>query len=255
MKKFFLLILAFILIYSLIGCETTDYSEENNTNKIVEIEKHQHHYGEWQINKEPTCISEGEKIRSCICGDYQTTNIPILEEHRGVGKCADCGLDYFDVMADYVLKHSDSAGTNHTIEYYHNSSTYPYIILYSESTNSIQVKNSNQSLNNTTYFVMYKSSTKYGEYHWYHYIIAADGVYSRIQSIEGTIDAMKIYVNEPISLSINESSIQSISSQNLAKSNAEKNIKIFINEILPLFLEDCGENISMKNLSFERFEP
>ncbi|WMJ24074.1 ubiquitin-like protein [Paludicola sp. MB14-C6] len=44
--------------------------------------KHIHSYGDWVVTIEPTCNKEGERKKSCSCGDSITEPIPMLEEHK-----------------------------------------------------------------------------------------------------------------------------------------------------------------------------
>ena len=44
---------------------------------------HVHEYGEWQIEKDATCIEEGVRERYCSCGDKETEVIP-KKEHNYV---------------------------------------------------------------------------------------------------------------------------------------------------------------------------
>lgn len=45
---------------------------------------HVHTFGEWTTVKEATCIEEGMKERICNCGEKETENIPVSEQHDWV---------------------------------------------------------------------------------------------------------------------------------------------------------------------------
>ena len=38
--------------------------------------EHIHSFGDWVTSVQPTCTSEGEKMRSCDCGEYETATLP-----------------------------------------------------------------------------------------------------------------------------------------------------------------------------------
>lgn len=46
---------------------------------IIILSYHEHSYGEWQIEKEPTCSSHGTRVRYCYCGESQSSSIERLE--------------------------------------------------------------------------------------------------------------------------------------------------------------------------------
>ena len=61
MKKASIFILIFTALISLSAC------------------KHDHEFGDWITSVEPTCAAEGEKVRTCACGQSQTEPIPVCE--------------------------------------------------------------------------------------------------------------------------------------------------------------------------------
>ena len=40
---------------------------------------HEHSYGEWETKKEATCTEEGQKERTCECGEKETASIKKVE--------------------------------------------------------------------------------------------------------------------------------------------------------------------------------
>ena len=42
---------------------------------------HTHTFGDWKITKQATCKEEGERVRSCECGEIQTEKIE-LTDHK-----------------------------------------------------------------------------------------------------------------------------------------------------------------------------
>lgn len=75
---------------------------------------HIHNFGEWDVIKAPTCISEGEKIRSCSCGEIQSVTVPKSASHnytsrveteatctvdgKRVFTCVDCNNSYTETV-------------------------------------------------------------------------------------------------------------------------------------------------------------
>ena len=56
-----------------------------------EIEKLEHTYGEWVIDKEATCKEKGSKYKECSCGDKKTEELPVITHNYENGKCKVCG--------------------------------------------------------------------------------------------------------------------------------------------------------------------
>lgn len=60
-------------------------------------EPHSHSFGEWEETKAPTCTSEGEKTRTCSCGETETASVAALGHTEVVEKavaatCTKTGL-------------------------------------------------------------------------------------------------------------------------------------------------------------------
>lgn len=68
MKRLISSLLIFACCLSLIGCG------------------HSHEYGEWVVTKEATCIEDGEKVRTCSCGETETEIIPAAGHSYGEPK-------------------------------------------------------------------------------------------------------------------------------------------------------------------------
>ena len=72
MKKILALILAILMLtFSFIGCEISIQPTSTSV--------HVHSFEEWDINKNPTCIANGEKVRYCSCGEKQTETIANID--------------------------------------------------------------------------------------------------------------------------------------------------------------------------------
>ena len=55
----------FAIIFALTSCDPEDIFSDT----------HVHAYGEWYVEKDPTCTTPGLKVRDCSCGDYQERKI------------------------------------------------------------------------------------------------------------------------------------------------------------------------------------
>ena len=58
---------------------------------------HPHSYGQWQIRKEASCISEGEQLRKCFCGETEIQTITkldhtVVKDPAVESSCAEAGL-------------------------------------------------------------------------------------------------------------------------------------------------------------------
>ena len=247
MKKIISIILCVSMLFGalvLISCTPTAPNEPLGT---PNQQQHVHAYGDWIVTKEATCIETGIQTQSCSCGDTKTQNIPMLEEHIGIGKCSSCGLEYYDVLWNYIKTN----GTKVTDTQYNLSLSYAgveYLALATDS--SIQIKKTSNS--GITFLTIRRSSTKYGSYEWT-YFDTSSGILN-MKTIKGSLEATHVYKGEPVSLEISKSDFTSSSKENSALRLAEECITTMLNNILPMILNNCGENISMYNIAFERFE-
>ena len=59
------------------------------------VKQHEHDFDKWKVTKEPTCTKEGEKTRTCECGEKQTRSISATGEHTygADNKCTQCGSE------------------------------------------------------------------------------------------------------------------------------------------------------------------
>ena len=65
MKKIvFLVLLAVCLL--LVSCDALNLYLPN---------EHEHHFGEWSVEREATCTEEGAKVRTCDCGETEAESI------------------------------------------------------------------------------------------------------------------------------------------------------------------------------------
>ena len=55
------------------------------------IEKQEHTYGEWVIDKEATCTEKGSKYQECACGEKKTEEILVIAHNYENGECTVCG--------------------------------------------------------------------------------------------------------------------------------------------------------------------
>ena len=55
---------------------------------------HKHQFGEWEVTIQPTCTQDGQRQRSCTCGEKQNESIPATG-HNFVGNvCTNCSACY-----------------------------------------------------------------------------------------------------------------------------------------------------------------
>jgi bacterial surface protein 26-residue repeat/bacterial surface protein 26-residue repeat/bacterial surface protein 26-residue repeat/bacterial surface protein 26-residue repeat/bacterial surface protein 26-residue repeat/bacterial surface protein 26-residue repeat len=114
---------------------------------------HVHSYTE-SITKEPTCVEDGEKTYTCICGDSYTEAIPATGKHNYVdGTCTGCG-DTEDPYA--VAPASEYLDWNYTLNEMDGTITLNY---YIGSKENVTVY-SNYTLNGKTYHTKIKSNNR-----------------------------------------------------------------------------------------------
>lgn len=97
--KVFVTIIAILCMICLAACikqkdtsntdNSTSQESDKRENTIAEGSEsitdsaHKHIYGDWQILKNPSCTGEGEKIRTCECGQIEKEALP-LKDHTEV---------------------------------------------------------------------------------------------------------------------------------------------------------------------------
>ena len=69
MKKFFIMVVVLMALALFVACE--------------EEQTHEHLYGEWGIEKEATCVEDGQEVRLCDCGEKDTRTITKKEHTFG----------------------------------------------------------------------------------------------------------------------------------------------------------------------------
>ena len=55
------------------------------------VDNKSHTYGDWEIIVEATCETKGTKVRSCVCGETQTQDIPARGHNYEDYRCTRCG--------------------------------------------------------------------------------------------------------------------------------------------------------------------
>ncbi len=82
-------------------------------------EKHEHAFSEWQITKNATCTVEGEKQRTCSCGETETEAIEKVSHSGGTATCQQkavcivCGTEYGE-YADHNFAEEYTVDSNPT---------------------------------------------------------------------------------------------------------------------------------------------
>ena len=64
-------ILKFLCLITVISVSVALFTACGKT----EEQKHEHSFGEWVVTHEPTCTENGEKRRTCECGETKTKTI------------------------------------------------------------------------------------------------------------------------------------------------------------------------------------
>ena len=61
------------------------------TNAPVDTAPHTHAFGDWAVTKNATCTEDGEKTRTCTCGEIESETIPAAHTEKVIsGKAATC---------------------------------------------------------------------------------------------------------------------------------------------------------------------
>lgn len=93
--KIFWLICLVLLACTLVltGCDEEEKPNDTNDDVIDDggNEEHVHAFGDWVVAKEATCTDDGEKERTCKCGEKETSGIEALGHTFVDGFCV-CGV-------------------------------------------------------------------------------------------------------------------------------------------------------------------
>ena len=198
----------------------------------------------------PTCtqtgLTEGKHCSSCNEVIVKQTTIEKLSYHTGAGYCESCNICYFDIMVNHIKTFGTQINDNaYQLEYVADNDTYQVGYYISSNHISIRIEESDNSGGSLS---IYQSNTEYGDYTWSYYSAHFEN------NIGGTIDASTVNPQQYTTLTIEHSSFLSSSKENSAQRSASLDIHCIINEILPSFLNDISENITMANLGFARFK-
>ena len=88
-------ILMVLLAFTLVACDLSD--------NIIE-ETHQHEWGEWETDLEPTCVTPGKRTRYCLdCDKSETETIPTIEAHHA----SDWIVDSYATCAEEGSQHKE----------------------------------------------------------------------------------------------------------------------------------------------------
>ncbi len=156
-----LLLIVVVLSCKLISVTSKESNEENPTesfeiygegnNSIIEtptpssIGTHTHTYSSWTTVKEPTCTSEGTKMRNCVCGDIerQSLNMIPCEEENGICKMCYRPLTPFNILKNHIVTNGSKLTSGYeylyTDENYINITGCRSYIEYNANTNEITI--------------------------------------------------------------------------------------------------------------------
>ena len=124
-QKFFVLALSALMaacVVSLAACDNNADGSDDDPSIVTpgddvpstpddgNQEQHEHTYGEWVIEQEATCTSDGTRVRTCLaCKDEQTETIPALGHDKishaaQAATCTQAGWEAYETCArcDYT---------------------------------------------------------------------------------------------------------------------------------------------------------
>ncbi len=83
MKKLSLMIIFAVLCLAILaGCKNNQNHPDGS---------HKHSFGEWKTVKQASCTEEGQKERTCACGEKETVTVPMTTHNFVNGVCDKCG--------------------------------------------------------------------------------------------------------------------------------------------------------------------
>ena len=83
MKKLSLMIIFAVLCLAIFaGCKNNQNPPDGS---------HKHSFGEWKTVKQASCTEEGQKERTCACGEKETVTVPMTTHNFVNGVCDKCG--------------------------------------------------------------------------------------------------------------------------------------------------------------------
>lgn len=83
MKKLSLMIIFAVLCLAIfVGCKNNQNPPDGS---------HEHSFSEWKTVKQASCTEEGQKERTCACGEKETVTVPMTTHNFVNGVCDKCG--------------------------------------------------------------------------------------------------------------------------------------------------------------------
>ena len=83
MKKLSLMIIFAVLCLAIfVGCKNNQNPPDGS---------HEHSFSEWKTVKQASCTEEGQKERTCACGEKETVTLPMTTHNFVNGVCDKCG--------------------------------------------------------------------------------------------------------------------------------------------------------------------
>ena len=178
-------------------------------------------------------------------------------EHTGAGKCEHCGLDYFDILAQYIREKGTTGTPSGKGDKYKTTYIERYVngqnlfICVNEEEGSIEIQTANLTFfGNSTTISFTKSALKYGEWEWSTTNISSS---LAVASIEGILTPEKISPNSPVYVEIRRSSMSGSMESN-AQYVTEEFIRKAINDFFIPFLQEVGHDLTPSDFGFARFE-
>lgn len=177
-------------------------------------------------------------------------------EHVGAGKCDVCGLDYFDILMQYIKDNGKTGNPVNLNEDYQityiwkNQNGSSFCINIGEDGKSIEIQGSPSDYLLDDYKISFtKSTLKYGEWEWEY----TSGVYP-VYVISGILSPEDISPDVPIHLEIESSNMSPLANKDPYRDRMEDCARKAINDFFIPFLEEVGHDLTPSDFGFVRFE-
>ena len=179
-------------------------------------------------------------------------------EHIGAGKCDVCGIDYYEIVVDYIKAHGEKNGKFYDLIYKNGDDE--YIIRFDDNEDNKEIclikylGKEYQWFDGDRYIVqltLTKSGIKYGEYTWGSYY--SEPNYGVSGGVSGKWSPNTITPDTEIFFDKSSTDLSEDKTET-ANNQANRHGRILINEIFIPFLKEVGQNLTPSDFGFVRFE-
>lgn len=246
MKKFICFILIISTLLLLVSCNNADNSSKNDSDESKQETAHVHTFNPATCKDPQTCSTCGETSGTIL--DHDVVN----------GECSMCGLDYFDVlryliMENFEYKHASSDASSAYFEYptQNDSFSLGANVSLTVDFRFIEIRYDKIDGDNLNLFVLYidSASVKNQVYEWEKWPEGFSGDGSTGGRLEAKFFSIATQALDYTHTSCNNSSLTYEQC-----SDAAKELKIFLNEVLKPLLEKSEHNINLSHFGFDSFE-